>query len=435
MNIKLIILILIILYLITLINDKINNNDNINDKINDKIEGFKSAQSQEINRTNGNFENLLVSNSKKLNKNIDISSKNDYLLEEEILPEIIIKNNKEIIPIKLGTSRKSAYPYKLGNYLRNNIYPTIPIITDGTMMNIELLKNNELNYSLVDEDILCDKIEELPNITAICPLYYQYAVLVLPKEEDNNISKWIDISSTTNKNHIIGVLRKESNSYIYLKKFTVATRIINPEINFTVNIKVYNDEEELINDFLEKKISSVFFMTNQKNSVLRRITDSTEVKLMAPLSRESNQIKSVSELELKEVYEEKKDEVVKGNEIFNGTLFNKKLNLNYFYRSTNTYSFLNTYSSRMILVTNDDNKDRISDITLNIIGQLNNLQYHMNSYELSTRGKFVNDMIDNSFNFKEFASINKKIPLNTTVKKLFINYGLIKEHIGDSCQI
>ena len=176
-------------------------------------------------------------------------------------------------------------------------------------------------------------------------------------------------------------------------------------------------------------------MTSQKNSTLRNITDLIEVKLLAPLSQLSIQIKTINELENKEDYDKKRSSVIKSGELFNGTLFNKKLNLNYFYRSTNTYSFLDTFSSRMILVTNDIDKNRINDITLNLISQLNNLQYHLNDYESSTRGKFVNDMIDNSFEFKEFASINKKIQLNEHVRKIFINNGLIQEHIGYSSEL
>lgn len=420
-TLKIVILILIILYLVNHV----------------KIEGFTSAQSQELNRSK--TEILFESQPKPVpTSNPTNPLSNDDLLRPEITPEIIIRNTDEIIPLKLGTSPKTAYPYELGIFFRHNIYPTIPVITQGTLSNIKLLLKNKINYAFVDEDILIDIISNNGSsgqsinpltssspIKAIAPLYYQYAVLVTHK--DSNITDWINVNSKT-----VGVLSKNSNTHTYLRKFIVATRIIYPDLKFKINIKIYNESDEMINDFLMKKIDATFFMTNQKNSILREITDSIEIKIIAPLSQYRKQIRTVEDLELHNDYIKKKNAVVTSGNVFNATLFKKNLNLNYFYRSTNTYSFIETYASRIILVTNDTDNKRVNDVTLNLIKQLNNLKDHMNNYENSKRGKFVNDMIDNSFEFDEFASINKKIPIHDTTKKILINHNLIHIHEGAS---
>ena len=60
----------------------------------------------------------------------------------------------------------------------------------------------------------------------------------------------------------------------------------------------------------------------------------------------------------------------------------------------------------------------------NLVSNNQNMKKHVNNFE---NAKEINNYIDDAFNYMEFASLNKIIPLNTHVREQLIKHKFIKE--------
>jgi TRAP-type uncharacterized transport system substrate-binding protein len=104
-------------------------------------------------------------------------------------------------------------------------------------------------------------------------------------------------------------------------------------------------------------------------------------------------------------------------------LFPKAVDLNKFYRTGNFYSYLETYSQRMILVIrNDIPKKHASYITKNYI---NNLEKMRTGIDMDNYLFELNNISSDEFNYNELISFDAKIPLNQGARDVYKKEGLI----------
>jgi hypothetical protein len=104
-------------------------------------------------------------------------------------------------------------------------------------------------------------------------------------------------------------------------------------------------------------------------------------------------------------------------------LFPKAVDLNKFYKSGNFYSYLETYSQRMVLVIrNDIPKKNVSYITKNYI---NNLEKMRDGIDMDNYLFELNNISSEEFIYDELISFDDKIPLNDGARAVYRKEGLI----------
>ena len=99
------------------------------------------------------------------------------------------------------------------------------------------------------------------------------------------------------------------------------------------------------------------------------------------------------------------------------------VDLNKFHKSGNMYSYLETFSTRMILVVRDDiPQDRVKYITQNYIDNLEKMRDLIDREEFQIE---LNNFSSLEFNYQELLSFDAKIPLAQGAKDVYKKEGLI----------
>ena len=103
----------------------------------------------------------------------------------------------------------------------------------------------------------------------------------------------------------------------------------------------------------------------------------------------------------------------------------KTVNLNDFYNNINKSHFLDTYSSKLLLVArNDLNHTLIEKFTDNFINNLNLFKKHINEYK--NENQFLNYTVYDAFNFNQLLNVDKDIPIHESSKPIYIKNNLLK---------
>ena len=111
----------------------------------------------------------------------------------------------------------------------------------------------------------------------------------------------------------------------------------------------------------------------------------------------------------------------------------RAVDLNKFYKSENKYSYLDTYSTRMILVIrNDIPKKRVEYITQNYI---NNLEKMRDTIDMSEFDNKINNFSTLEFNYEELVSFDEKIPLADGARNVYKKEGLIYFEEDMTCNV
>ena len=374
-------------------------------------------------------------------------------------PKDIVMNNQISMPVlKLATAQDKTYPLELGYFFRHNIYPVNVIITRGSIDNLNMLLNDEVDLAFIDEDILSSIIEEengnlkanllnklsiqydesnhkyqsiSNSIMSLAVLYYQYMLAITKK--GTNIVNWIDLN---NKN--IGVLNSLSNSHNHLSRLIRFTRLKNQ--NFNIKIKVYDTFKEMSDGFKSNDIDAIYITTNQKNYMLRELSDELELRFISPFEN-----KNYTSSDIRQTQEEDNQNRHLAKLQFKNS-YNKTLNLNYFYKNINSTNHIKTKATRMLLVTRNKNENgnrnnasynsQMEILIKNFISNINNLQKHINKYQSDTGSdrQIMND-INDAFIFEEQVSASKNINIHPSAKKIYKKLNLIKEIETKSCKI
>jgi TRAP-type uncharacterized transport system substrate-binding protein len=401
-----------------------------------KIKGFSKVKSK--------LENILDPKNIKLNNREKDFIKEKFsnitnselsgLLYDTPQKDLVFKNPyNDLIIYNLGSGLLNTYPVNLGIFFKKKIHPLNIIETRGSIENIIELLNSKVDFAFVDEDILAsylckkknfinNRIKEFINnrvinrnnikITGMVPMYYQYFLTLTI--QGTNIINWDDLSGRT-----IGITNEYTNSYHHFTNLVNITKQFDDTYNPV--IKKYNKIVDMINDLKNNVISAIFINCNQKNNYIRELTKDEKVRFIT-FRNQPHQIKNMFNLDL--YYEEQKSKktLIKNN--FN-QIFEKTLNLSHFYKNMNSNNFIYTHSTRMILVCRHNLDKRTCDLIFNnLVSNNQNMKKHINNFD---NVEEVNNYIDDAFNYMEFASINKIIPLNKHVREQLIKHKFIKE--------
>ena len=356
------------------------------------------------------------------------------LLYDTPQKELVLKNPyDDLIVYNLGSGILNTYPIDLGIFFKKNIHPLNVMETRGSVENIIELLNNKVDFAFVDEDILASYLDKKPTfinnkikkfinnrvinrnnikITGIIPMYYQYFLTLTI--QGTNIINWDDLSGRT-----IGITNEYSNSFYHFTNLVNITKQFDDTYNPI--IKKYDKIINMINDLKNNNISAIFINCNQKNNYIRELTKDEKVRFIT-FRNQPHEIKNMFNLDL--FYEEQKSKktLIKNN--FN-QIFEKTLNLSHFYKNINIHNFIYTYSTRMALVCRHNIDKKTCDLMFNnLISNNENMKKHINNFE---NVEEINNYIDDAFNYMEFASLNKIIPLNNHIRKKLIEHKLIKE--------
>ena len=101
----------------------------------------------------------------------------------------------------------------------------------------------------------------------------------------------------------------------------------------------------------------------------------------------------------------------------------RAVDLNKFHKSGNTYSYLDTYSTRMVLVIRDGIPESKAEyITRNYI---DNLEKMRNNIDMENFDILLNNFSSIEFIYNELISFDKVIPLSEGARKVYKEEGLI----------
>jgi TRAP-type uncharacterized transport system substrate-binding protein len=322
--------------------------------------------------------------------------------------ELVLHSPQNYPIYNLGTAVKDTYPVEFGSYMYKRIYPVNSLITGGSMDNINLLISGKLDFAIVDEDLFLDLISKnnnkYANLVGIAVLYEQPFLLI--SAQDRNVGKWEDIDGK-----VIGVLGKSSNSYYHYMKLLAITNL-----SSLVNTKIYDDQEQMFSDFLNNKLDAFYITTNQKNKALLELSRNIKLRFISPIDFNKKLIDSSSP-DNSSAY---KDLL---NKQFKLTV-PKTVDLNFFYSSINTASYLNTIASRMILIClRDLPNEHVNYMVRNIVKELKSLQININQYLYDMK---LNNVVTDAFIFDALASMTKEVDIHEGAKDYYKEVGLIR---------
>ena len=337
--------------------------------------------------------------------------------------EIVLRNPTFQPIYKIATSNSGTYPEEFGIFMRRAIYPVEVFLSGGTLENIKMIVDGTMDIALVDEDILLNSVLkdkrfgaiagiskpiDSSSVAGVAVLYDQFMFLITIQY--SNISSWYDI-----KGRRVGVLNKKSNSYIHFIKFLDITNLLN-----SISIIEYDNQDEMFEGLKNKTIDAIYITTNQKNKGLLELSQSVKLRFISPLDTSKRLIMTSSDD--KTAFQD----LIKKQFRY---VFPKTVDLNYFYSNINTASYINTLSSRMVLIANPRMaKDDVYSIVSKIIESLIPLQMDINRYLYDVK---LNNVVSNAFEFDALSSFPKEIPLHEGALKRYEEVSLVKREIKE----
>ena len=379
--------------------------------------------------------------------------------------------------------KQHIYPITL-EQLDNNldtIYKFINNDIDIAFINEELLTRyikkdckyltklilNNLNLSIDAQtqsstpDNIIDKIYLPINFSAIGVGFHQDMYLIV--NNYSTINSFIDI-----KRKKIGILYDSYYYFIKLcsaygipsdnllnkKSTSLATTLQTQPIADTITVNGYLEDtiEQLIEKFKSNTYDGIFIMVHPKNKQLLDLSLKMKLRFIHIQKRDMldakndtsglTVLKSAPPLDpnaqprnLQAIYNNKDvltTDLQSENPREDFNMLIKKyfqyitprsVDLNKFHKSGNTYSYLETYTTRMILVIRDDiPADRVKYITQNYI---DNLEKMRDTIDKTTFRAQINNLSSLEFNYNELISFDSKIPISKGSKDIYINEGLI----------
>lgn len=394
----------------------------------------------------------------------------------------IIRNNQIALPIlSYGFYERGAYDDLVGIYFRHHIYPIeLQQLTTG-LDTIYKFINGDIDLAFINEELLSrfikqdckyltryiidqlglesydisnpDNITRLyskVNLSSLGVGYHVHPFLIV--NNFSNITQFLDM-----KDKIIGVLE---DSYYYLMKIAAAYDLDLSEIQ----IKRHLHLEDMLDAFRINKYDGIFLMIHPKNKQLLKLTLDMKVRFIHIQKKQTmvdarNNLANLitdqqgtnnkappppPDMNRQQIYSKTlMDDLGTGGnpkENFN-SLMRKyfhhlepaTIDLNKFHKSGNMYSYLETYSTRMILCIRDDiPSDRQKYITRNYIDNLNRIRDRID------REEFV-PQLDNfsslEFQYEELLGFDKVIPLAPGAREVYKEEGLIYYEDDTRCRV
>ena len=411
---------------------------------------------------------------------------NSYLRDKN--KPIIVKNTIALPLINYCYFTTGAYEYLVGNYFRRAIYP---VKQSKCITNIEAIYkfiNNEIDIAFISEELLSryikkdcryltrllaktfnisqNKLEDEKTLGNLYPPINFSAIGVgfdrdfyLIANNFSNIVEFIDI-----KEKKIGILA--DSYYDYIKMCSA--------YGIDITDKSYNDTqiietelENLIDDFSENKYDAIFVVLHPKNKLLLEMSKNMKLRYIhiqkKPTLDSRNNLSNLINFDLNNQQGTTTEDniltqpTLNQQEIYSKTLmddlktvnvrenFNslikkyfqhikpRAIDLNKFHKSENKYTYLDTYSTRMILVIrNDIPKERVEYITQNYINNLEKMRNTIDMEEFNTK---IDNFSSREFTYQELVSFDNTIPLADGSRTIYKKEGLIYTEDDMRCKV
>ena len=267
----------------------------------------------------------------------------------------------------------------------------------------------------------------------------------------SNIIQFMDIT----KGISVGVL---ADSYYYYMKICSAYGISIDDM--TAFSTIEPDLESLNANFIKDKYDAIFVVLHPKNKQLLDLTLNKKVRYIHiqkkltldarnnpnHLTKEQQGTNSVNpppppNANAQAIYSKAELDNLKQVNIvedFNSIIKKyfqhvvpRTVDLNKFHKNGNLYSYLETFSTRMILVMRAGiQTERIEYITRNYI---NNLEKMRNSIDIKNFDIKLNNFSSLEFNYGELVSFDKVIPLANGARKVYKDEGLVYYAEDERC--
>jgi len=420
-----------------------------------------------------------------LSNKVDFDS--NYYLRDKNKP-IIVKNTISLPVINYSYYTNGSYEYLVGNYFKRAIYP---IKQTKCITNIEAIYkfiNNEIDIAFISEELLSryikqdckyltrllaktfnitpDRLEDKVTQSNLYPPINFSAIGVgfdrdfyLIVNNLSNIVEFIDIKKSK-----IGIL---ADSYYYYVKMCAAYGIdITGELYKNTHI-IVPELDILLTSFNENKYNGIFVVLHPKNKLLLEMTKTMLVRYIHIQKKptldsrnnlsnlinfkENNQqgtttednIQSPPTLNQQAIYSEtlmNDLKTVSVRENFNSLIKKyfqhitpRAVDLNKFHKNENKYSYLDTYSTRMILVIrNDIPKERVEYITENYITNLEKMRNTIDMEEFTIK---LNNFSSLEFTYQELVSFDNEIPIADGARTIYKKEGLIYTEEDSRCKV
>ena len=372
---------------------------------------------------------------KFINNEIDIA-----FISEEILSRYIKKDCRYLTRLLLQSFNiKSDNLDNLTSVekdtMLNNIYPPLNISAIGVGFNIDF-------YLIVN------------NFSPIL----EFIDIKYMKDYSNGR----ELASSQDKK--IGIL---ADSYYFYIKICAAYGIDITSSDYKNTQLVEPDLETLISKFTQNEYDAIFVALHPKNTQLLDMSNKMVVRYINIQKRdsldarnnlsnlinftESNQQGTNSETNIpppptlnnQAIYSQSLMNDLKTTNVkedFNSMikkyfhhLSPRAVDLNKFYKSGNKYTYLDTYSTRMILVIrNDIPKERVEYITQNYI---NNLEKMRDTIDMESFKAKINNISSLEFTYDELVSFDNAIPLADGARNVYKKEGLIYYEEDTRCTL
>ena len=406
----------------------------------------------------------------------------------------IILNNQISLPVLIyaNPSGNGSYSELIGKYFRNHIYPIQPI---QTMSNIDTLYkfiNNEVDIAFISEEILARYIKrDCKYLTRILADAFEVDTTKPENNLDNpnllnrlypelnieaigigfNIDFYLVVNNFSNIIEFMDIIKGKSigilaDSYYFFLKLCMAYGISMDIINqFTNNGENIDQTMETLNEkFIENKYDSIFLVLHPKNLQLLKLSLDKKLRYIhiqkrAKMDSRSN-LNNLQNLNTQQgtgssipppppssntqaIYSQSVMNDLQTTNIredFNSIIKKyfqhitpRAVDLNKFHKSGNTYSYLDTYSTRMILVIREGiPKARVSYITRNYIDNLENMRDKIDRENFKIE---INNFSSLEFIYNELVSFDKVIPLADGARDVYKDEGLIYNESDEKCLV
>ena len=407
----------------------------------------------------------------------------------------IIINNQISLPLitYANPAGNGSYHELIGTYFRQHIYPIQPINTQSNIETIYKFINNEIDIAFISEEILARYIKRdckymtriladafgidttipennLDNPDLLERLYPELNIeaigvgfnvdLYLIVGNFSNIIEFMDIVKGKN----IGIL---ADSYYFFLKICMAYGLSMDTLNKITNNgnTIEPTLETLSEKFIENKYDGIFIVCHPKNLQLLKLSLNKKLRYIHIQKRQKldsrNNLNSLQNLSntqegtgsanpppppssnAQAIYSKTvMDDLNTKNirEDFNAIikkyfqhLVPRAVDLNKFHKSGNTYSYLDTYSTRMVLVIRDGIPESKAEyITRNYI---DNLEKMRNRIDMENFDITLNNFSSIEFIYNELISFDKVIPLSDGARKVYKEEGLIFYQDDNRCVV
>lgn len=326
-------------------------------------------------------------------------------------------------PITLGLS--DNFTYNTIAKIINRRYTIKKIKLENNFETLKKINNGDIDFGICQEDILYralnNKEMKLSNLRGICGLIEDYFfILVNENIKINSITDFSNGFKNINRNYIIGLDLKNSDTDYYFKIFMETYGIKLKEYNFSgenndINrnelLYVNKDLNSILNLFFSDVIDGVFLLSSLDNIYLRNIVKQKKVKFISTNDKSYSLNKEI-DIMLKLFYNKSLDTSLLYDDIVKGELIHVKM-------------------SKIVFVTH---KNIDKKIVYNFIKMIyeNYLEIKKEMTELK-KNKFYSKAYSDDFIPIEMAYLNKFIPYHKGAHKYLTDLGFITTNSNPKC--